>query len=90
MTMVVAIYFYYFTANCPRQSIEGSIPTIFPHKEQKGQWEDVKDQIREKQVTFKNLLKVLKDTVKMQILLQVYFSLNRESEERHCENRGMG
>ena len=50
----------------------------------------MKDQTREKQVAFKNLFKVLKDTVKIQILLQVYFSLNRESEERHCENGAMG
>ena len=87
---MLAIYFYYFTANGPGKLIDGSIPTIFPHKEQKEQRENVKDRIREKQVAFKHLFKVLKHTAKIRILLQVYFSLNRESEEMVCENRTMG
>ena len=87
---MLAIYFYYFTANGPGKLIDGSIPTIFPHKEQKEQRENVKDRIREKQVAFKHLFKVLKHAAKIRILLQVYFSLNRESEEMVCEDRAMG
>ena len=34
---VLAIY---FTTNDPRKLIDGSIPTIFPHKEQKGDREN--------------------------------------------------
>ena len=87
---MLAVYFYYFTANDPQKLLGGSIPTIFSHKEQKEEWENVKDWIREKQVAFKNLFKLLKHTVKIQILLQVYFSLSRESKERVCEDRAMG
>ena len=54
---LIAIYFYYFIANGPWKLVDGYIPTIFPHKEQKEESENVKDGIREKQVTFKNLFK---------------------------------
>ena len=57
------------------------------HKEQKEERENVQDRIREKQVAFKNLFKVLKHTVKIRISLQVYFFLNRETKERLCEDR---
>ena len=62
---MLAIYFYYFTANGPQKLIDGSIPTIFPHKEQKEEQENVKDWIKEKQVAFKNSFKALKHTVKI-------------------------
>lgn len=52
-------YFNYFTANGPQKLIDGFIPTIFPHQEQKEEQENAKDWIREKQVAFKNFLESL-------------------------------